>query len=524
MVEAKRQKDCFMEEIRKIKASIVEIVDIDDICENGIVCEMDKVNAIVDKMKNRKIDALFFPFCDFGEEQVVAAIASKFTVPILIWGPRDERPNTDEARGRDTQCGMFAATKVLQRYGLKYSYIYNCTTKSEEFLKGYETFIRTAAVLKSLRTLRIAKIGERPVPFMSVMTNEANLIKRFGITTVPISPVEICNRARKILEEKGKEYIKYEEEFVRKFPDGENYQQICATKLAVQELMEENNCSVAAFECWSAFPTLMGLCPCVVLGEMADNGMPLSCETDINGAITLAILRACNLFEESEFLADLTIRHPQNDNAELLWHCGPFPYSLKKDGVEAKLVDGQERFELKQGDLTVCRFDDVDGEYYLFAGEAKTTTGPETNAAINTLNIETVKYVIEAAERERVPIIVQFYPGFSDYTDLKHLAFAACDMAEKASIPVGVHLDHSVTYEIAVGGIRDGFPSVMIDGSTKSFQENVELTKNVVRVAKVFGVDVEAELGHVGNGDSIDAIDNTNYYTKVEAKAGLTVK
>lgn len=131
-------------------------------------------------------------------------------------------------------------------------------------------------------------------------------------------------------------------------------------------------------------------------------------------------------------------------------------------------------------------------------------------------NIETVKYVIEAAERERVPIIVQFYPGFSDYTDLKHLAFAACDMAEKASIPVGVHLDHSVTYEIAVGGIRDGFPSVMIDGSTKSFQENVELTKNVVRVAKVFGVDVEAELGHVGNGDSIDAIDNTNYYTKVE--------
>lgn len=280
---------------------------------------------------------------------------------------------------RDTQCGMFAATKVLQRYGLKYSYIYNCTTKSEEFLKGYETFIRTAAVLKSLRTLRIAKIGERPVPFMSVMTNEANLIKRFGITTVPISPVEICNRARKILEEKGKEYIKYEEEFVRKFPDGENYQQICATKLAVQELMEENNCSVAAFECWSAFPTLMGLCPCVVLGEMADNGMPLSCETDINGAITLAILRACNLFEESEFLADLTIRHPQNDNAELLWHCGPFPYSLKKDGVEAKLVDGQERFELKQGDLTVCRFDDVDGEYYLFAGEAKTTTGPETN-------------------------------------------------------------------------------------------------------------------------------------------------
>ena len=137
-------------------------------------------------------------------------------------------------------------------------------------------------------------------------------------------------------------------------------------------------------------------------------------------------------------------------------------------------------------------------------------------AAVNVFNYETIKWVAEAANRERIPVIIQFYPGFDKYIALKHVASIAKDFAEKSSVPIGVHLDHSVTYEIAVGGIRDGFPSVMIDGSTKSFQENVELTKNVVRVAKVFGVDVEAELGHVGNGDSIDAIDNTNYYTKVE--------
>ena len=82
-------------------------------------------------------------------------------------------------------------------------------------------------------------------------------------------------------------------------------------------------------------------------------------------------------------------------------------------------------------------------------------------AAVNTLNVETVKYIIEAAERERVPVIVQFYPGFENYTALKHIAFAACDMAEKATVPVAVHLDHSATFEIAVSGIRDGFPSVM---------------------------------------------------------------
>ena len=137
-------------------------------------------------------------------------------------------------------------------------------------------------------------------------------------------------------------------------------------------------------------------------------------------------------------------------------------------------------------------------------------------AAINTLNIETVKYVIEAAERERVPIIVQFYPGFSDYTDLKYLAFAACDMAEKASIPVGVHLDHSAGYEIAVSGVRDGFPSVMVDGSALPYEENMALTAAVVKTAAVFGVDVEAELGHVGSGANLDDIVNSDHYTDVK--------
>lgn len=76
--------------------------------------------------------------------------------------------------------------------------------------------------------------------------------------------------------------------------------------------------------------------------------------------------------------ADLTIRHPENDNAELLWHCGSFPYSLKSPDSRVRLKGGQEQFELKQGELTVCRFDDIDGQYCLFAGQAKTTTGPET--------------------------------------------------------------------------------------------------------------------------------------------------
>ena len=383
MEEAKRQKDKFMARIRAIKPEAVEIIDVDELCENGIMWDTAKIPAVVEKFRRVGIDALFLPFCDFGEEQVVAQIAGAFKVPTLVWGARDERPNSDEVRGRDPQCGMFAATKVLRRYGVKYSYIWNCETESDDFAKGYENFIRVAAVLKALKNLRVAKIGERPVPFMSVMTNEANLINRIGITTVPISPFAVAERAKKLIEDNNAQYEAYYQDLTARLdcsamPE-ENVKKVAATKLAIESLMEENNCSVGAFECWSAFPAVLGVCPCTVLGEMADSGYPLACETDVNGAITLAILRACNLYEDSEFLADLTIRHPQNDNAELLWHCGPFPYSLKASESQARMVDGQERFELKQGHLTLCRFDDIDGKYSLFVGEADTTTGPETN-------------------------------------------------------------------------------------------------------------------------------------------------
>ena len=79
-------------------------------------------------------------------------------------------------------------------------------------------------------------------------------------------------------------------------------------------------------------------------------------------------------------------------------------------------------------------------------------------AAVNVCNYETIKWVAEAANRERIPVIIQFYPGFDKYIALKHVAAIAKEVAEKSEVPIGVHLDHSAGYGIAVGGVRAGFP------------------------------------------------------------------
>ena len=381
MEEAKRQKDAFMAVIRTVKPDSVRIVDIDDLCENGILFETGKIEAVVEKFRDARIDALFLPHCDFGEEQCAAGVAAALKGPTLMWGARDERPNTDQSRGRDTQCGMFACTKVLRRFGVQYSYIWNCETQSEDFRQGFENFIRVAAVVKTVKTLRIAKFGARPQPFMSVMANEGDLATKLGVTVIPVSPNAVAARADRLMEENTPGYAACREDFKSRFDASgtpeETVDRIAALKLAVKELMEENRCTAGAMECWSA-ASIFGAPVCAVLGELSDLGLPLACETDVNGAVTMAMLQAAALGEDAVFLADLTIRHPENDNAELLWHCGPFPYSLRDPVCAAGLTGGQERFPLKKGGITLCRFDEADGDYYLFGGEGKAVDGPET--------------------------------------------------------------------------------------------------------------------------------------------------
>jgi len=274
---------------------------------------------------------------------------------------------------------------------VKYSYIYNVPADSVEFAKGYLTFVRYANVIKDLNGLKIAKIGDRPGPFLSVQTNEAMLLTNLNISVVPIGAAGIIAAADAIIEKKENDFNEYLASLRKRFDvsamSEDALEKCAALKIAVGKAIADTGASVAAFECWSAFYAY-GVIPCVILGDLADEGIPLSCECDINGAISQAILRAANLYDESVFLADLTIRNPQNDNSELLWHCGPFPFSLKSTGCAAALVSGQEQFMLKDGELTLARFDDCGGKYYLFTGECRTTTGPETMGTYTYIEVD----------------------------------------------------------------------------------------------------------------------------------------
>lgn len=121
--------------------------------------------------------------------------------------------------------------------------------------------------------------------------------------------------------------------------------------------------------------------------------------------------------------------------------------------------------------------------------------------AFNAYNAETVESVIRTAERLRSPVIVQVYNRLFSSGDAANVAACAIAMAGRASLPVALHLDHGAGEKEVMRAIRLGYTSVMIDGSELSFEDNVALTAGIVRLARHVGINVEAELGHVGRAD-----------------------
>ena len=138
--------------------------------------------------------------------------------------------------------------------------------------------------------------------------------------------------------------------------------------------------------------------------------------------------------------------------------------------------------------------------------------------AFNVNNMEIVQGITEAAKEEKAPLILQVSKGaraYANHTYLVKLVEAA--VIECPEIPIALHLDHGPDFETCKSCIDGGFTSVMIDASSKPFEENIEITKKVVEYAHDHGVVVEAELGTLaGVEDEVNVKAEDSSYTRPE--------
>ena len=380
----------------------VEFVDITDINEEGLLYEEEDRVRMAEKFKAEKIDGLFLPHCNFGTEYLCARLAKDLGVPVLLWGPLDERPEENGVRLRDTQCGLFATGKVLRRFQVPFTYMTNCRLEDPVFERGLRDFMAVCNVVRTFKQMRILQISTRPFDFWTTMCNEGELLEKFNIQLAPIPMPELTDMVRQVKEEQTEvlavaEYCRANMDILVK---PEELEMVAALKVAMKRLAVKYGCQAIAIQCWNQLQSELGIMPCAANSLLNEEGIPVVCETDIHGAITALMVEAAGMNETRGFFADWTIRHPDITNGELLQHCGPWPISVAKERPRLTYPlafehPGSITAEAKHGLMSLCRFDGDNGEYSLLLGNARGVEGPKGMGTYVWVEVENIKRLEE---------------------------------------------------------------------------------------------------------------------------------
>lgn len=136
--------------------------------------------------------------------------------------------------------------------------------------------------------------------------------------------------------------------------------------------------------------------------------------------------------------------------------------------------------------------------------------------AVNCCNMECAKAIISAAQEENSPVIVNISPRqYKVHADVNATVPMLKKLAENATVPVALNLDHGQEYVDVMKAIKYGFSNIMFDGSALPYEENLSRTQLVSELAHSYGCTIEAELGHVGQASSGDG-EKLDYFTNVE--------
>ena len=318
---------------------LTEFTNLEWLNELGVLYKNTDSETVCTYLKKEKVDAIFIINCNFGNEEACGRVAREMGLPVLLWGPQDMVFEPDGMRYTDSQCGLFAISKQLRRYHVPFSYIENCPVQSEIFKEGLERFLSVVTMVKNFKKLTVTQVGTRLTPFKSVMYNELELTEKFGINMNNVNMAQVEDKFNRLVASKSDELAGDIEDLKKKYDvaglNDETLKKMLTFVHVYKEIFEDTGADVLSSECWTAMPLAFGANPCLAMSILYDMGYIVACESDVHGAITCALLSCASRGKGAPLFGEFTARHPENRNAELLWHCGPFPYSAKAEDSAA---------------------------------------------------------------------------------------------------------------------------------------------------------------------------------------------
>ena len=291
-----------------------------------------------------EIEGIIVCLPNFGEETGVAdAIKmSGLNVPILVQACDDDLDKLQLENRRDAYCGKLSLCSNLYQYGIPYSLTarHTCPVDSEEFHADVERFARICAVVKALRTARIAQLGARVTPFRTVRYSE-KLLQQAGISVITEDMSEIFADAW-LLQDDDPRVLAREAE-IRAYGNicpgiaREKVLKQAKLSLTIDQWMADHECVASAVQCWDSVEANYGCAACLSMSMMSSRGLPSACETDVMGAVSLlALLKASGV---APVYQDWDNNYGGDTDRCVNVHCSNYPAAAFREKPEIANLD-----------------------------------------------------------------------------------------------------------------------------------------------------------------------------------------
>ena len=300
--------------------------------------------AALFRAHSAEIEGVMVCLPNFGEETGVAdAIKmSGLNVPILVQACDDDLDKLQLENRRDAYCGKLSLCSNLYQYGIPYSLTarHTCPVDSEEFHADVERFARVCAVVKALRTARIAQLGARVTPFRTVRYSE-KLLQQAGISVITEDMSEIFADAW-LMQDDDPRVLAREEE-IRAYGNicpgiaREKVLKQAKLSLTIDQWMADHECVASAVQCWDSVEANYGCAACLSMSMMSSRGLPSACETDVMGAVSLlALLKASGV---APVYQDWDNNYGGDTDRCVNVHCSNYPAAAFREKPEIANLD-----------------------------------------------------------------------------------------------------------------------------------------------------------------------------------------
>ncbi len=371
-------------------------------------CGKAEVAAITRQFKEAEVDVIVMVYGAFTGDDISTYLSEMLKVPIILWAPYEVPFQKDDRLYSNALCAMTMNSAALRRVGVKCHTVYG-SWDDERAARKVKSLLMAYHTVKCLKHTQLGLLGYRPTASNNSAFDESLNRRVFGVKIEETDLKVVFDKMDALPKEAYEaDMAKMEQEFdTSRVPEGhlENHSKLY---LALKDVMAEQGYDFGTLKCWPEMGNLHTT-PCAVLGRLADEGINIGCEGDVDAE--LAQMAEFYLPRQPSFITDM-INIDEKENVMTFWHCGNAAPSLCNPKYPVSMCNhplaGQGTAfygALKPGKVTAARFCNLGGEYKLFLlrGEAvdmdRYTKGIMANIRVE----KPVREIIEQIIEEGVP-------------------------------------------------------------------------------------------------------------------------